>query len=146
MTNRIYLSCPFEEKDQCKKLGARWDNARKSWFITPAMDPLPFQRWWPDDTKSNLPDYYVDHDRIEQLETTISELQEQVGRIETDCPEGSLCQLPESAMQEFLREIGEWKSFRSQNPEWWRLIRPEVDPECLAFYSLSEEAKSRLLN
>jgi len=146
MTNRIYLSCPFEEKDQCKKLGAQWDNARKSWFITAAMDPLPFRRWWPDDTKGNLPEYYVDHDRIEQLETTISELQEQVGRIETNCPEDYLYQLPESAMQEFLREIGEWKSFRSQNPEWWSLFRSELDPECLAFYALSEEAKSRLLN
>ena len=29
----IYLAVPFEEKDEVKKLGAKWDNNEKKWYI-----------------------------------------------------------------------------------------------------------------
>jgi len=40
-----YLDVPFEEKDQAKGLGARWDPAVKRWFIPPGKDPAIFERW-----------------------------------------------------------------------------------------------------
>lgn len=44
---RINLTCPFTEKDTAKALGARWDPARKTWFIENMEDLTPFLRWIP---------------------------------------------------------------------------------------------------
>lgn len=42
---RINLVTPFAEKDAAKALGARWDSAKKTWYITDVADLTPFQRW-----------------------------------------------------------------------------------------------------
>ena len=44
---RIFLNCPFGDKEACKKAGGRWDMARKKWFVTPNSDAAPFRKWWP---------------------------------------------------------------------------------------------------
>jgi len=33
--NKIYLKVPYDEKDEAKKLGAKWDKSKKRWYITP---------------------------------------------------------------------------------------------------------------
>jgi len=45
---RINLVTPFAEKDAVKKLGARWDAAKKLWYIVDVTDLTPFARWIPD--------------------------------------------------------------------------------------------------
>jgi beta-lactamase regulating signal transducer with metallopeptidase domain len=45
---RINLVAPFAEKDAVKALGARWDPAKKLWYITDVADLTPFARWIPD--------------------------------------------------------------------------------------------------
>ena len=45
---RINLVTPFAEKDAVKALGARWDAAKKIWYITDVVDLSPFMRWIPD--------------------------------------------------------------------------------------------------
>lgn len=42
---RINLVTPFAEKDEVKALGARWDAAKKIWYITDVADLTPFIRW-----------------------------------------------------------------------------------------------------
>lgn len=42
---RINLKCPFEQKDEAKNLGARWDPTQKTWFIQDIEDLTPFMRW-----------------------------------------------------------------------------------------------------
>jgi ribonuclease HI len=32
---KMYLNVPFDEKDEAKKMGAKWDKKRKKWFIDP---------------------------------------------------------------------------------------------------------------
>lgn len=44
---RLNLKVPFAEKDQAKKLGARWDPARKLWYIEGKTDVAAFARWTP---------------------------------------------------------------------------------------------------
>lgn len=44
---RTNLKVPFAEKDEAKKLGARWDAARKIWYVENAPDLAPFARWSP---------------------------------------------------------------------------------------------------
>jgi len=44
---RINLVTPFAEKDEAKALGARWDAAKKCWYIVDIADLTPFLRWIP---------------------------------------------------------------------------------------------------
>ncbi|OWW18451.1 hypothetical protein AYR66_00410 [Noviherbaspirillum denitrificans] len=39
------ISVPFAEKDGAKKLGARWDAERRSWYVPPGIDVSLFSRW-----------------------------------------------------------------------------------------------------
>jgi hypothetical protein len=48
LSMRINLVTPFAEKDIVKALGARWDAANKTWYITDVADLTPFSRWIPD--------------------------------------------------------------------------------------------------
>jgi WD40 repeat protein len=42
---RIDLAVPFAEKDEAKRLGARWDPAKKTWYVADGMDSTRFARW-----------------------------------------------------------------------------------------------------
>lgn len=42
---RINLNVPFEEKDEAKDLGARWDPTARCWYVPAGLDPSPFARW-----------------------------------------------------------------------------------------------------
>ena len=44
---RMNLKVPFAEKDEAKKLGARWDAARKIWYVVGDGDMGAFARWSP---------------------------------------------------------------------------------------------------
>lgn len=39
------LKVPFAEKDEAKQLGARWDAAKKKWYVPLGTDLAPFSRW-----------------------------------------------------------------------------------------------------
>jgi hypothetical protein len=39
------LNVPFAEKDEAKRLGARWDSARKKWYVPQGTDLNAFSRW-----------------------------------------------------------------------------------------------------
>lgn len=45
-TDILYLQCPFQEKDQVKALGARWDAGKKKWTIKNTDENRDvFQKW-----------------------------------------------------------------------------------------------------
>ena len=46
---RIDLAVPYAEKDEAKALGARWDPARKRWYVNDPKDPEAFARWMTDE-------------------------------------------------------------------------------------------------
>ena len=50
--DRSYLlNCPFEEKDEAKELGAKWDATAGCWYV-PSGQPLePFNKWHPNGRK-----------------------------------------------------------------------------------------------
>eukprot|EP00965_Chrysotila_dentata_P162337 5361088-Pleurochrysis_carterae.AAC.1 len=41
----LYLSVPFAEKEAAKNLGARWDPARKKWYVPSHLNNAPFVKW-----------------------------------------------------------------------------------------------------
>ncbi len=46
----IYLEVPFDEKEQAKQLGARWNADKRKWYITQSLisaQEHTFQRWLP---------------------------------------------------------------------------------------------------
>lgn len=42
---RIDLDVPYHQKNDAKKLGARWDPSGKVWYVPSGVDPKPFARW-----------------------------------------------------------------------------------------------------
>lgn len=42
---RQYIAVPFSQKDQAKKLGAKWDSREKSWYVPNDLDQTLFSRW-----------------------------------------------------------------------------------------------------
>ncbi len=49
-----YLDCPFHEKDECKKLGAKWDPSVKKWYVPEGLDIQLFAKWIEDGNRANL--------------------------------------------------------------------------------------------
>lgn len=44
-TSNIPLKVPFNEKDQAKSLGARWNSESKHWYIPQGVNASPFEKW-----------------------------------------------------------------------------------------------------
>jgi len=40
-----FLNVPYAEKDQARELGARWNPARKRWYVPDGVALEPFARW-----------------------------------------------------------------------------------------------------
>ena|ERR1700757_4550630 len=51
---RIDLTVPFAEKDDAKRLGARWDANQKIWYVPEGINPGPFSRWLPLEPDINI--------------------------------------------------------------------------------------------
>ena len=43
----IYLVVPFAEKDEAKRLGAKWDAAARKWYAPSAKEGEALKRWMP---------------------------------------------------------------------------------------------------
>jgi hypothetical protein len=44
---RTNLNVPFEQKDEAKRAGARWDAARKVWYVENLENLEPLLKWMP---------------------------------------------------------------------------------------------------
>jgi hypothetical protein len=44
---RTDLKVPFEQKFQAQSLGARWDAAKRTWYVPDGVDASKFLRWVP---------------------------------------------------------------------------------------------------
>jgi hypothetical protein len=54
-----YLRVPYAEKDEAKKLGAKWDKQKKLWFIPEETDEKLFEKWIPKKVNSNNIDFNI---------------------------------------------------------------------------------------
>ncbi|KAF1028145.1 MAG: DNA primase TraC [Acinetobacter bereziniae] len=48
VAKKTMLTVSFAEKDEVKKLGAKWDTKAKSWYVPAGQDTGPFEKWIPD--------------------------------------------------------------------------------------------------
>lgn len=44
---RVDLKVPYKQKEEAKRLGARWDSARQVWYVENKEDLSPFLKWMP---------------------------------------------------------------------------------------------------
>ncbi|KAJ3396412.1 hypothetical protein HDU92_003034 [Lobulomyces angularis] len=44
-TSKIFLNCPFSEKESCKVLGGKWDPEKKKWYAPPGEIVEKFRKW-----------------------------------------------------------------------------------------------------
>lgn len=58
---RVDLCVPYEDKDEAKRRGARWDAASRIWFVPEDLDPAGFERWLPTGGAPNVrsPSYFL---------------------------------------------------------------------------------------
>lgn len=47
LSSRVYLRVPFNEKDECKSLGGKWDPNEKKWFFEITGEIVKFYKWLP---------------------------------------------------------------------------------------------------
>ena len=70
---REYIAVPYEQKDDARRLGARWDAAARSWYIPEGVASEPFARWR--DTSRTTPENgaapneSADHDEARSADT-----------------------------------------------------------------------------
>lgn len=50
---KTYLVCPFADKDKAKALGAKWDPAKRQWYVPAGISTEGFERWIPGATKKS---------------------------------------------------------------------------------------------
>jgi hypothetical protein len=51
---RVDLQVPFPEKEQAKRLGARWDGKQKTWYVPAGVDSGLFKQWLPSSQTPNV--------------------------------------------------------------------------------------------
>jgi len=44
--NKRYIYCSFDEKDECKQNGGKWDADKKRWYIPEGIDNESFKKWF----------------------------------------------------------------------------------------------------
>ncbi|CAM5357227.1 putative protein OS=Stutzerimonas stutzeri OX=316 GN=E5834_20180 PE=4 SV=1 [Stutzerimonas stutzeri] len=89
---RTDLSVPFAEKDDAKRLGARWDAERKLWFAPDGVDLAAFARWLPTEPEITIrsPRYF-----IAQTEKDCWSCGQRTGVLGFILPEGHECLEPD---------------------------------------------------
>lgn len=107
----IYLNVPYNEKDEAKELGAKWDKDKKQWYI-PQVDSTPFAKWLPQNFKTKSQEIAELHEKAtEQDEALVSV------RAERNSAQISL----EKAQKEIvsLKDIkAEYEALRKEMIEW----------------------------
>lgn len=59
---RRELHVPFEEKDEAKLLGARWDPQARRWYVPAGVSDEPFARWFePGEERAPVAPDYSNH-------------------------------------------------------------------------------------
>ncbi len=68
----IFLDCPYSEKDEVKKLGAKFDWTEKKWFIPPELEIALFAKWLPKTNSDSDEDSLSLNDLLLNVQKTIN--------------------------------------------------------------------------
>jgi exodeoxyribonuclease VII large subunit len=68
----IFLDCSYSEKDEVKKLGAKFDWTEKKWFIPPELEITHFAKWLPKTNSDSNEDSLSLNDLLLNVQKTIN--------------------------------------------------------------------------
>lgn len=66
--DKVFLDCPYDDKDEAKALGARWDRSKKKWYVDGQVvkeNSDEFARWL-DTVPPKLADYQYDWEAMQE--------------------------------------------------------------------------------
>jgi hypothetical protein len=164
-SSRIYLDCPFEDKDECKSLGGRWDKELRRWYVPEHLSPLPFVDWMDDlqrlliereyegsdedSAEMENQEDYTSEDVIElvrdamKLTNSVTEFLERLDPDEWG--ELPLFKPKLTPQEQFQLDKDEYQQAYDQDPEGWRAVfQPELGPEELAYLCLDDDTQKAL--
>ena len=55
----FYLDCPYEDKDECKLKGGKWDNEARKWYVPQGIDRKKFTKWFPKRKEEEKPNLFL---------------------------------------------------------------------------------------
>ena len=169
MTNksqRIYLDCPYQDKDECKALGARWDKEKRRWYVPANLSPLPFVEWMDDRQRDLVEEEYnhledvveetgvveIEEDLLTQLINNFCDVTDNFKEIATTFHEEFVKEYPlfseTRTVHDRLHDLEtEFRQEWEEEPEYHqRLFQPNITPEYLAFMCLDDEDRRLLVN
>ena len=147
---KIYLNCPYKDKEDCKALGGQWDKDVRKWYIAEDIDKSLFSKWIIEEECNDNDDniIYLD-DEVEQLKNNVIDVYDHVSNIYNmiaDNEEELISTASEKpAMQQYLEAVEKLKEDQEYSEEEWNNYF-KFDVESMAFISLSENVKMKLLN
>ena len=147
---KIYLNCPYKDKEECKALGGKWDKDVRKWYIAEDIDKSLFSKWIIEEECNDNDDniIYLD-DEVEQLKNNVIDVYDHISniyKIIADNEEELISTASEKpAMQQYLEAIEELKTNQEYSEEEWNNYF-KFDVESMAFINLSESIKTKLLN
>lgn len=77
-TVKTFLAVPYKEKEQAKKLGAKWDKENKLWYAPEGTDLTPLAAWMPQDSVSKEHEKW--REEIRASDKRIRELEKQIAQ------------------------------------------------------------------
>jgi hypothetical protein len=86
-----YLNCPYEDKNECKAAGGRWDNDRRKWFAPVGSDLNRFTDWLDDYSNPYMTEFNEEQDFASnfQIEAGIAYFEEHPEELESGSDENS---------------------------------------------------------
>lgn len=78
VTEKTFLAVPYKEKEQAKKLGAKWDKENKLWYAPEGTDLNPLSAWLTQDTLSKEQQKWFG--KISAAADRMDELQEEIAQ------------------------------------------------------------------
>ena len=106
--DRVYLAVKYEERDQAKALGARWDREAKAWFVPTERNSEAFDRWRP---------VVVDRDVREEF---VEQLRRAGFQVDGQHPvmDGKIHRIPVTG-DKGLEKNGSYRGFLDGRPNGW---------------------------
>lgn len=127
--SRLILNVPFHEKDDVKKMGARWDPELKKWYVPAGKSSLQFIPWIPELEDSNKYHLFSEYYFIGQNERLCWNCGELISLFAFCLPRGHKYLTIDylEADDEAIDGADEWKHYDNS------LVRIESDGTCYAW-------------
>ena len=105
---RVYINCPFRQKDEAKARGARWDMEQKQWYVEQNVELADFAAWLQPRDRQALTDARAQEDGL-RLQHTAHLLEWSLcgrctERVSSSCASCPTCEFAAQHMAEFERQ------------------------------------------